>query len=58
MKACRKCHFLTDQNACPRCGGSVSRDWQGYCIILDYRKSQLARKMNIDNNGRYALKVR
>lgn len=58
MYACKKCHFITEEKVCPRCGGETSRDWQGYCIIIDWTKSQFARKMGITANGRYALRVR
>ena len=56
MKACRTCHLLTDGEICPRCGGQVSKDWKGYLIVIDYSKSEIAKRMNIDMNGRYALK--
>ncbi len=58
LKACKKCRYLTPEKTCPICGGETSREWQGYLIIVDYTKSEIARKMGIENNGRYALKVR
>ncbi|MCD6461788.1 MAG: DNA-directed RNA polymerase, subunit E'' [Thermoplasmata archaeon] len=57
-KACRKCNFLTEEDTCPRCGGETSREWQGYLYIVDYTKSDIAKAMGIEGNGRYALKVR
>jgi transcription elongation factor SPT4 len=60
MKACKQCHLITETEVCPRpgCGGELSRDWQGYVVILDYSRSVIAEKMNITFNGSYALKVR
>ena len=58
MKACKKCNFLTEEDACPRCNAETSKEWQGYVYIIDYTKSEIAKKMGIDGNGRFALKVR
>ncbi len=40
------------------CGGETSKDWQGYVVIIDHTKSEIAKRMNIDKNGKFALKVR
>ena len=58
LKACKDCNLLTERSDCPLCGGAVSKDWQGYLIILDTKRSAIAQRMNIRFNGRYALKVR
>jgi len=58
MKACKNCHLLTEQGKCPGCGGPLSKDWKGYLIMMDYSKSKIAKKMNIDVNGKFALRVR
>jgi len=58
LKACKKCRYLTTEKICPICGGETSREWQGYLIIVDYTKSEIAKKMGIEHNGKYALKVR
>ena len=58
MKACRKCHVLTNRNMCPYCGEPTSDRWQGYLIVIDASKSQIAEKMKIKMSGKYALKVR
>jgi DNA-directed RNA polymerase subunit E" len=50
--------MLTEQEQCTHCAGPVSSDWQGYVIILDYKRSEIAKKMNIEVNGKFALKVR
>ncbi len=58
LRACRRCRYLTEENTCPLCGGETSKEWQGYVIILDHNKSQIAKKMGIQANGRFALRVR
>ncbi|MCI4366795.1 MAG: DNA-directed RNA polymerase, subunit E'' [Thermoplasmata archaeon] len=58
LKACKNCKTITDQNKCPRCAGEVSREWQGYLLVMDPEKSEIARKMGINAPGRYALRVK
>jgi len=58
-KACRTCKVVTDEAICPVCKGSdLSEDFQGFVIILEPKKSQLAEKMGIKEAGQYALKIR
>jgi len=58
-KVCRQCHRVVDGEACVICGSNnLSEDWAGYLIIIDPERSDIAKKMNIDLPGRYALKVR
>lgn len=58
MRACRRCHMLTDSNTCPFCNSPTSEHWQGYVIIIDPLRSRIAQKMGIKMPGKYALKVR
>ncbi|MCI4368904.1 MAG: DNA-directed RNA polymerase, subunit E'' [Thermoplasmata archaeon] len=58
LKACKNCHSITEGPKCPRCGGETSREWQGYLVVIDPEKSEIARKMGIHANGRYALRVK
>jgi len=59
LKACRQCMYLDEVDTCPVCGHEeMSKEWQGYVIIVDYTKSEIAKKMGITHNGKYALKVR
>ncbi len=57
-KACKHCAFITDDDKCPLCGAVTSRDWQGYIVIVDHTKSEIAKKMGIHANGKFALRVR
>ena len=57
--ACKECHLILEDKACPRCPDSeVSREWQGFVEVLNPEKSDLAKEMGIRTPGRYALRVR
>ena len=58
-KVCRNCHRIVDGESCPVCKTSpLSEDWSGYVIIIDPANSEIAKKLNITEPGRYALRVR
>ncbi|MHA1732232.1 MAG: transcription elongation factor subunit Spt4 [Promethearchaeota archaeon] len=58
-KACKNCHLITRKNICPKCKTySLSDDFSGIVYILDPAKSKIARELNINEKGKYALKVR
>ncbi|RLG66337.1 DNA-binding protein [archaeon] len=59
FKACRNCRRLvpTDSEKCPYCGSTdLSRDWTGMVLIIS-KDSEVAKKLNIEEEGRYALKI-
>ena len=60
MKACRDCHMISeDVENCPSCkGANLSKDWMGFVVVTDVTHSIIAKKMQIDAPGKYALKVR
>lgn len=58
QRACPKCSLIVEGTTCPRCSEPTSREWQGYLIVLDHKCSEIAKKMGITSNGKYALKVR
>lgn len=58
MKSCKSCRTITEENICPRCNSKTSKDWQGYLVVLDYEKSQIAENMNLEVNGKFSLRVR
>ena len=58
-RACRNCKLITDENICPVCKGTeFSDDFSGLLIVLDAKNSILAEKLETDENGVYALKIR
>jgi DNA-directed RNA polymerase subunit E" len=58
QKACRNCSRISEEDVCPYCGGQTSREFQGYLIIVDASRSNIAKQMNLTENGKYALRVR
>ncbi len=58
MKACKQCHLLSEENACPNCGQATSKNWSGLLTIIDPNASELGKAMNVEKPGTYALKVR
>lgn len=58
-RACRECHFITTQDACPQCKSTnLSKDIIGFVHVVDFKQSIIAQKMGVDANGKWALKVR
>jgi len=58
QKACKHCSYITEEDACPLCGNPTSAEWQGYVIIIDHTKSEIAKRMGVNVNGKFALRVR
>ncbi|MCK5309976.1 MAG: DNA-directed RNA polymerase subunit E [Thermoplasmata archaeon] len=58
VKACKSCSLITEEDECKVCGSQTSREWQGYVVIMDHSRSEIARKMGIQTNGKFALRVR
>ncbi|MFQ6051909.1 MAG: transcription elongation factor subunit Spt4 [Candidatus Hydrothermarchaeota archaeon] len=59
-KVCRDCHvILKKENICPVCKKrNLSSEWGGMAIIFDPKNSKIAKAMNVELAGRYALRVR
>ena len=58
-KVCRKCRIFVKGEQCPVCKGSnFSESWNGRINILNDEKSEIAKKINLNSNGEYAIKVR
>ncbi|WP_067047628.1 MULTISPECIES: transcription elongation factor subunit Spt4 [Methanofollis] len=59
VKVCRDCHKVVEGESCVTCGSTnLTEDWAGYLIIINPEGSEIARRMNLEMPGRYALKVR
>ena len=59
FKACIKCKYLVEQKekSCPVCGSTEFSDkWRGQIIILDL-SSEIAKRLNINKEGAYALQI-
>jgi DNA-directed RNA polymerase subunit E" len=58
-RACRNCKIIIEENVCPICKGTdLSDDYSGLLIVVDPEGSLMAKKMEIKEEGRYALKIR
>jgi DNA-directed RNA polymerase subunit E" len=58
-RACRTCKIIIEENACPICRSTdLSDDFSGLLIVLDPENSELAEKIDIKEEGRYALRIR
>ncbi|MFX0135691.1 MAG: transcription elongation factor subunit Spt4 [Candidatus Hodarchaeota archaeon] len=58
-KACRTCHRITESSHCPKCKTSnLSENFVGVVVIVNPTNSLIASKLNVNEPGKYALKVR
>lgn len=58
-RACRRCHFITEEKVCPNCGSTdLSEDFSGFVFVFNPEESAIARILKIMKRGRYAIKVR
>ncbi len=58
-KACKRCKLIIAQgDVCPVCGSTeLTTKWSGYVSVLDYDRSETAKKLSIKVNGRYAINI-
>ncbi len=56
--ACRKCRAITTGKVCPVCKSTdLTPDWSGIIVIVSPENSEIAKLLNINEKGKYALKV-
>jgi RNA polymerase subunit RPABC4/transcription elongation factor Spt4 len=54
---CRNCRRFTTKKICPTCKSTnLSSSWKGLVVILN-PDSEIGKKLNISEAGRYALYV-
>ncbi len=58
QRACKTCHFISEEAMCPNDGEPTSKNWSGFLSVMDPENSVLAEQMKITKPGNYALKVR
>jgi len=58
-KACRTCRFIVEEgDKCPNCGGDTfTTFWRGYVVIMNPEESEIAKKMEINRSGKFALRL-
>ncbi|MBN2052920.1 DNA-directed RNA polymerase subunit E'' [Candidatus Woesearchaeota archaeon] len=58
-QVCRSCKIFTEDDVCPVCKRkNLSTVWQGRVQFLNIGKSVIAKKMGVEKDGEYAIKVR
>ena len=59
MRACRTCKNISEEAICPVCKSTeFSDDYSGLLIVLKPENSLLAEKLDTNEAGVYALKIR
>jgi len=57
-KACKRCKYFFEGNECPTCKTSQSvTNWKGRIFITDCKSSEIAKKIGVERDGEYAIKV-
>lgn len=59
-KACKICKTIYEEgDKCPNCDSRESTEsFKGRVVILDHSKSEIAKKLNLNSEGNFALKTR
>ncbi|MGV8176813.1 MAG: transcription elongation factor subunit Spt4 [Candidatus Bilamarchaeaceae archaeon] len=59
MKACRNCRLIVrEEKKCPRCEGELTDKFSGMLIIIDPERSEIAKIVEANVVGSYAIKVK
>ncbi len=58
-KVCKKCLIFVQGSECPLCkSNQFSTNWQGRIAVTDAQRSKVAKNVEIDVKGEYAIKAR
>ena len=59
-KACKLCKVIYEgKDKCPKCESKeFSETFKGKIIVTDAEKSEVAKKLNLKENGTFAIKTR
>ena len=59
-KACKLCKAIYEgDEKCPKCGSKeFTESFKGKIIVTDAEKSEIAQKLNLKENGTFAIKTR
>lgn len=59
QKACKLCNTIYEGEKCPKCGSKdYSESFKGKIVVLNAEKSEIAKKINLKDNGNFAIKTR
>lgn len=57
-KVCKNCKLIYEGESCPSCGKKeVSDSFKGKVEIINSEKSEIAKKLKINKNGFYAIRI-
>jgi len=57
-KACKVCKIFYTEDECPNGHGSQSvTNWKGRIHIINVEKSEIGKKIGVERQGEYAIKV-
>ncbi|MBI5046924.1 DNA-directed RNA polymerase subunit E'' [Candidatus Micrarchaeota archaeon] len=60
MRACKQCRYIvySSDKSCPKCQGELTDRFSGMVIILDPERSEIAKVVEINSVGSYAIKLK
>ena len=59
QKACKICNTIHESEKCPKCGSKESTEgFKGRIVILNPEKSEISQKLNLKDEGNFAIKTR
>ncbi|EFK95394.1 DNA-directed RNA polymerase, RpoE2, archaeal [sediment metagenome] len=57
-QACKHCKLFYEGEECPNCKSTQTvTNWKGRINILDIKNSDIAKKIGVEKEGEYAIKV-
>ena len=57
-KVCKRDKLFVESDECPIChGGQFATNWKGRIHIMNAKKSDIAKKIGVETDGEYAIKV-
>ena len=58
-KACKICKNIFEGSKCTKCDSKESTDgFKGRIYVIDPEKSEIAKKLNLKEKGKFAIKTR
>ena len=58
-KACKICKKIYEGDKCPKCDSKeVTESFKGRIVVLNPEKSEIAKKLKINDKGNFAIKTR
>lgn len=61
MRACKSCRYITYQGdkTCPKCNGTeLTEKFSGMVLVLDAEKSEIAKLVQLNAAGTYAIRLK